>query len=114
MTSVFEGVPYVVYEALAMGLAVVAPALPGNVELMGDVGGTLVSERDAAAFADALEPLVSDRELRGRVGAAGRELMLTRHTLRAMGDRHGELYDRLLEWHRARARSRNRCRRSPN
>ena len=96
MTSVYEGVPYVVYEALAMGLAVVAPALPGNVELMGDVGGTLVSERDAAAFADALEPLVSDRELRGRVGAAGRELMLTRHTLRAMGDRHGELYDRLL------------------
>jgi len=97
MTSVYEGVPYVGYEALAMGLAVVAPALPGNVELMGDIGGTLVSERGAGAFADALEPLVSDRELRRRVGAEGRELMLTRHTLRAMGDSHGELYDRLLD-----------------
>ena len=36
MTSVFEGVPYVVYEAMAMGLPVIAPALPGNVELFAD------------------------------------------------------------------------------
>ena len=34
MTSVFEGVPYVIYEALAMGVPTVAPALPGNVEFM--------------------------------------------------------------------------------
>ena len=30
MTSVFEGVPVIVYEALAMELPIVAPALPGN------------------------------------------------------------------------------------
>ena len=36
MTSVFEGVPYVVFEAMAMGLPVVAPALPGNRELLGE------------------------------------------------------------------------------
>ncbi len=34
MTSTFEGVPYTAYEALAMQVPVIAPALPGNVELM--------------------------------------------------------------------------------
>ena len=46
MTSVFEGVPYVVFEAMAMGLPVVAPALPGNVELLGDWPAALVEPRD--------------------------------------------------------------------
>ena len=40
MTSVFEGVPVIVYEALAMELPIVAPALPGIVELMADAGGS--------------------------------------------------------------------------
>jgi glycosyltransferase involved in cell wall biosynthesis len=98
MTSLFEGVPYVVYEALAMGVPVVAPALPGNLELMDGVGGTLVEPRDdALAYADALEPLLRDRALRQRVGAAGRERMLERFGLRTMGDLHGRLYDRLRE-----------------
>jgi glycosyltransferase involved in cell wall biosynthesis len=96
MTSVFEGVPYVIYESLAMGLPVIAPALPGNVELMGATGGTLVAERSPAAFADALEPLIADRELRGRAGAQGRELMLERYSLREMADRHAAMYERLL------------------
>ena len=33
MTSVFEGIPYVIYESLAMQVPVVAPALAGNLEL---------------------------------------------------------------------------------
>ncbi len=43
MTSVFEGVPYVVYEAMAMGLPIVAPALPGNAELLGAGDAGLVA-----------------------------------------------------------------------
>jgi glycosyltransferase involved in cell wall biosynthesis/GT2 family glycosyltransferase len=98
MTSRFEGVPYVVYEALAMGVPAVVPALPGNVELIDGVGGTLVGRHDRArAYADALEPLVSDRDLRVRVGKAGRARVLDRFSLRQMADRHGELYDRLGE-----------------
>jgi glycosyltransferase involved in cell wall biosynthesis len=96
MTSVFEGVPYVIYEALAMRMPVVAPALPGNVELMGPTGGTLVADRSPAAFADALEPLIADAQRRERVGNEGRELMLERYSLREMADRHAALYDRLL------------------
>jgi glycosyltransferase involved in cell wall biosynthesis len=97
MTSVFEGVPYVAYEALAMQLPVVAPALPGNVELMAAVGGTLVGRREVpTAYADALEPLIRDGALRARVGQLGRELMLERYGLAEMADGHAHLYDKLL------------------
>jgi len=98
MTSRFEGIPYVVYEALSMGVPAVVPALPGNVELLDGGGGTLVGRPDRAhSYADALEPLLSDRDLRVRVGKAGRALVLDRFSLRQMADRHGELYDRLRE-----------------
>ena len=46
MTSLFEGVPCVVYEAMAMGIPIVAPALPGNRELMGGTAGLLIEPRD--------------------------------------------------------------------
>jgi glycosyltransferase involved in cell wall biosynthesis len=97
MTSVFEGVPVIVYEALAMELPIVAPALPGIVELMGEAGGVLVAQRDRAAdYADALEPMIRNRELRRGVGADGRDLIKRRFSVQEMAASHGELYERLL------------------
>lgn len=97
MTSVFEGVPYVVYEAMAMGLPIVAPALPGNVELMGGEGGALIDPRDdVAAYVEALLPLVRDREHRRAVGDASRRRALERFSLREMAQRHERLYERLV------------------
>jgi glycosyltransferase involved in cell wall biosynthesis len=97
MTSVFEGVPVIVYEALAMELPIVAPALPGIVELMGDAGGVLVEGRDrAVGYADALEPMIRSRELRGEVGGQGRELVKRRFSVQEMAASHGELYEQLL------------------
>jgi glycosyltransferase involved in cell wall biosynthesis len=100
MTSVFEGVPVIVYEALAMGLPIVAPALPGILELMGDAGGATVARRDRPAdYADALEPLIRSRELRHEVGQEGRELIERRFSVQEMATHHGELYERLLADH---------------
>jgi glycosyltransferase involved in cell wall biosynthesis len=97
MTSVFEGVPVIVYEALAMELPIVAPALPGIVELMGDGGGALVERRDRAAdYADALEPLLRSREVRRQVGREGRELVMRRFSVQEMGSHHAKLYEHLL------------------
>jgi glycosyltransferase involved in cell wall biosynthesis len=94
MTSVFEGVPVIVYEALAMELPIVAPALPGIQELMHDTGGALVANRDRAAeYADALEPLIRDRELRRRTGEEGREHVMRRFSVQEMAAHHGELYE---------------------
>jgi glycosyltransferase involved in cell wall biosynthesis len=104
MTSKFEGVPVIVYEALAMELPIVAPALPGGIlELIGDGGGVIVQQRErAAAYADALEPLIRSRELRRELGAEGREIVRDRFSLREMGEKHGHLYDRLIGERRGR------------
>jgi glycosyltransferase involved in cell wall biosynthesis len=97
MTSVFEGVPYVIYEALAMGVPVVAPALPGNVEFMDADSGILVDPRDdAEQYVEAVAALLADDERRRGMGARSRERMLRDFTLEEMAARHMALYDHLL------------------
>ncbi len=114
MTSAFEGGPYVVYEAMAMGLPVVAPALPGNVELMAENAsvhgpngttpsarsvtcGVLVDPRDDPdAYASALEGLISAPERRRLVGSAARRRALSEFSVERMAAEHGQLYLELL------------------
>jgi D-inositol-3-phosphate glycosyltransferase len=68
-----EGHPYVVIEAMAAGLPVVATPHAGIAETVLDgETGLLVPPRQPAALADALRSLVTDPERRGRLGAAGR------------------------------------------
>ena len=97
MTSVFEGVPYVVYEALAMAVPVVAPALPGNRELVDAESGRLIDPRDdVIAYADALAEVLGDPSQVTRMGHHARERMLDEFSLARMGEEHGTLYDDLL------------------
>jgi glycosyltransferase involved in cell wall biosynthesis len=97
MTSVFEGVPYVVYEAMAMALPVVTPALAGNVELLGDVAGGLIEPRDdVEAYAAALGSLIESAERRNELGRRGRERVQERFSVMRMADEHVRLYDELL------------------
>jgi glycosyltransferase involved in cell wall biosynthesis len=97
MTSLFEGIPVIVYEALSMELPVVAPRLPGILELMGDGSTTLVEPRNSArAYADALEPLLRSREARQQTGREGRELVKRRFSVQEMASHHAELYEHLL------------------
>lgn len=72
-----EGIPVVLMEAMGSGLPVVASRLSGIPELVtDDVDGILVPPGDPAALADALARLAADSDLRGRLGAAGRETVL--------------------------------------
>jgi glycosyltransferase involved in cell wall biosynthesis len=98
MTSVFEGVPYVIYEAMAMQLPIVAPALPGNVELMSGTAGILVDPRDDVdAYVRSVGNLIEDGTLAETLGRTGRIRALEHFSLRSMGDLHADLYDELLE-----------------
>lgn len=69
------GIP--VIEAMAAGLPVVASSVGGIVETV-EKGktGFLVPPGDSQALAEAISSLVEDRELRERLGAAGRERAL--------------------------------------
>jgi colanic acid/amylovoran biosynthesis glycosyltransferase len=74
MSSFAEGLPVVLMEAMAAGVAVVATRIAGIPELV-DHGqsGLLVSPGDAVGTAIAVRSLLEDPELRNRCAAAGRE-----------------------------------------
>jgi glycosyltransferase involved in cell wall biosynthesis len=109
MTSVYEGVPYVIYESLAMGVPVVAPALPGNREFMDADSGALVDPRDDAdAYAKAIVALLREEERRRQMGERSRRRMREQFSLAEMGRRHDQLYGRLLAKRSASSRWRNK------
>jgi glycosyltransferase involved in cell wall biosynthesis len=75
----------VLLEGMARGVAVVAVDRGGPTEIIEDgVTGVLARSGDPVALADAIEPLLASAELRGRIGAAGRERFLREFTDEAM------------------------------
>jgi glycosyltransferase involved in cell wall biosynthesis len=69
-----DGFPTVILEAMAAGLPIVSTYVSGIPEAVVDgVTGFLVKERDPVAAASAVEQLIGDVGLRGRMGAAGRQ-----------------------------------------
>lgn len=101
LTSEFEGVPCVVFEAMAMGMPIVAPALPGIQELLDEEGDDVIADRTAVdAYADAIARLAADREAREATGQGLRERAQRRFSVQEMAALHGAMYERLLEGRR--------------
>lgn len=92
-----DGLPNVLTEALGMGRPVVSTTLPGIKELVDDgVNGLLVRTRDAEAFADAIERLRNDSELRITMGKAGAEkVVATENVLDRTSELIGIYMDRI-------------------
>ena len=68
--------PFVILEAMATGMPVVASAIAGIPDMVRDgETGFLMPPRDGEALAARLGALVEDGELRRRMGAAGRALV---------------------------------------
>jgi glycosyltransferase involved in cell wall biosynthesis len=74
LPSASEGMANVMLEALATGLPVVATDVPGSSELVQDgVNGFVVQAGHWEALVEPLRRLLSDTELRQRLGEAGRQ-----------------------------------------
>ncbi len=72
--SHYEGSPLTLFEAMALGRAIVAADIPGISEVLEHGrNGLLVPARDAKALGQAIDRLGRDRALRERLGAAARE-----------------------------------------
>ena len=77
LPSYREGLPKVLLEAAASSRPIVTTDVPGCREVVKHgVNGLLVPSKESAALAAALRLLISDRELRQRMGANGREIAL--------------------------------------
>lgn len=76
LTSVSEGFPNSLVEAMAAGRPVVATAVGGNVDAVRPETGFLIPAGAPTALASAIERLVSDDSLRLRMGAAAREIAI--------------------------------------
>jgi glycosyltransferase involved in cell wall biosynthesis len=75
LSSLYEGFPNVLLEALALGIPSVATrCLTGPEEIISDgVNGILVPPADERMLADAVRRLLQDEDLRGRLGEEGKK-----------------------------------------
>ncbi len=79
--------PTVNLEAMAVGIPVVGTKFGGTPELVVDgETGFIVDPSDAQAFADALTKILTDENLRARMGAAGRNRVLEKFNAQSYTD----------------------------
>ncbi|MEV0095189.1 glycosyltransferase family 4 protein [Streptomyces sp. NPDC050738] len=107
--SLYEGFSLPAAEAMATGTPLVATTGGAIPEVTGADGETClaVPPGDAGALADALARLLGDPELRARLGAAGRERVLSRFTWRQAAIGTAEHYRAAIAARRNRTSSRS-------
>ncbi len=94
LSSISEGFPYTVIEAMTCGRPCVATDVGGVSEAIGDTG-IVVPPRDPTAMAAACVRLLTDHSRRARLGAAARNRVLEFFTLDKAIDTFDELYRNL-------------------
>jgi glycosyltransferase involved in cell wall biosynthesis len=96
LCSLSEGFPNSVVEAMAAARPVVGTAVGGVPDAVRDgTNGRLVPAGDPSALAAALAPLLRDRELRRRMGAAGQQIARDEYSAATVLPRLSALYNEL-------------------
>lgn len=96
--ALMEGLGIALLQAASAGLPIVATHAGGMPEAVEDgINGRLVPPADVEALKDALRQLLADRELRQRMGQAGREKMRREFSLERMVEGNLAVYRELLD-----------------
>jgi len=96
LSSLNEGSPVSVIEAMAAARAVVATAVGGVPDVVGDAAGVLVGAGDHQALGDAMKALLADPDRRAELGRNGRDLALRRYGSDRLVEDIDRLYSDLL------------------
>ncbi|GAA0811397.1 lipopolysaccharide glycosyltransferase, putative [Spirilliplanes yamanashiensis] len=91
LSSISEGFPYTLIEAMTSGRATVSTDVGGVAEAVADTG-FVVPPRDPAAMAERCVTLLRDELLRHRLGAAARDRALQNFTVDQAVDAFDEIY----------------------
>jgi glycosyltransferase involved in cell wall biosynthesis len=98
LSSLREGLPNVMLEAMAMEAPVAATRIAGVPRLVQDgENGLLVEPGSVEELAAALDRLVADNGLRAKLAAAGRRHMETEFSFAVRMERLAAIYDQMLE-----------------
>ena len=96
-TSLHEGLPLSVLEAMAAELPVIAPAVGGLVEIIDDgVDGFLIPGHDPDLFAEKCLELLAEPERRTTMGRAARRKVRERFSAERMASDYDRLYRELI------------------
>ena len=95
-TSISEGFPYAVLEAMASGRAMIATDVGGVSEAIDDTG-ILVPPQDEVTLAETCISLLGNPGLRTFLAVRGRERVRMRFMVELSNERYGELYDDLVD-----------------
>jgi len=98
LTSLNEGTPVSLIEAMASARPVVSTAVGGVKDLVIDgENGFLAKTGDAEDISDKILVLLNDAEKRRRFGATGRELVRKKYSKERLVDDIERLYERVLK-----------------
>jgi len=97
LPSLFEGLPLVAVETLAMGRPFVATDVEGTREIVADgETGLLVTPADPASLAEGIERILADPALGARLGCRGRALVEDKFDIRRQIAKTFDVYRQLL------------------
>ena len=97
LTSRWEGLPYVLLEAMAWSRPVVTTAVNACPEIVKHgITGYIVPQSDVVAWANYVIKLLENPEQSVDMGQRGNELVIEEFSLQKMIDQIQRLYDRLI------------------
>ena len=93
-SSVKEGFPYSILEAMSAGLPIVSTNVGGIPEMLKDNAGILVEPKNPQALADAMQKLLENQDLKHLFGENAKKLIQSEFSKKAMLSKIEDAYSR--------------------